>query len=70
LFKELGLNERQIKAVMFVKEKGEITNKDYQMVCATSERTATRDLADLVRKGIFRQIGTTGRGAGYMLKAP
>jgi len=27
--RKMGLNERQIKAVMYVKEKGKITNKDY-----------------------------------------
>jgi len=43
--RSLNLNERQIKAVMYVKEKGQITNKEYQEVCATSKRTASRDLA-------------------------
>jgi len=28
--KKLGLNERQIKAVMYVKEKRKITNKEYR----------------------------------------
>ena len=28
--KEMGLNERQIKAVTYVKENGKITNKKYQ----------------------------------------
>jgi hypothetical protein len=27
---KLGLNARQIKAVLFVKEKGRISNKEYQ----------------------------------------
>lgn len=30
--RNLGLNERQIKAVMYVKEKGRITNKEYQEI--------------------------------------
>jgi len=29
----MGLNERQIKAVMYVKETGRITNKEYQKIC-------------------------------------
>ncbi|MBE8540162.1 ATP-binding protein [Geoglobus acetivorans] len=65
--RKLGLNERQIKAVMYVKERGRITNKEYRELCKVSERTATRDLSHLVSVGIFRQIGTTGRGTEYKL---
>jgi ATP-dependent DNA helicase RecG len=68
--RSLNLNERQIKAVMYVKEKGQITNKEYQEVCATSKRTASRDLLDLVSSGFFEQIGTTGTGTAYILKGP
>ena len=68
--RSLNLNERQIKAVMYVKEKGQITNKEYQKVCATSKRTASRDLLDLVSSGFFKQIGTTGTGTAYILKGP
>jgi len=64
---KLGLNERQIKAVMYVKEKGKITNKEYQGVCNISERTATRDLSNLVSLGLFMQIGVTGKGTEYIL---
>lgn len=66
--KELGLNERQIKAVMYVKERGRITNKEYQRLCNTSERTATRDLSSLVSAEIFEQIGITGKGTEYILR--
>ena len=66
--KEIGLNERQIKAVTYVKEKGQITNKEYQKCCNTSNRTATRDLSDLVSKQIFTQVGVTGKGTVYILK--
>lgn len=68
--RKMGLNERQIKAVMYVKEKGKITNKEYQIVCNTSERTATRDLTDLVGQEIFKQIGSTGKGTSYILMTP
>jgi len=63
----LGLNERQIKAVLYVKEKEKMTNKEYQEICDTSERTASRDLAELVSLKIFDQIGTTGKGTEYVL---
>ena len=65
---KLGLNERQIKAVKYVKEKGRITNREYREVCRTSERTATRDLTHLVSLGVFEQIGITGKGTEYVLR--
>jgi len=52
---------------MFVKEKGEITNKNYRELCQTSERTATRDLAQLVDTNVFEQVGVTGKGTEYVL---
>jgi ATP-dependent DNA helicase RecG len=66
--RNLGLNERQIKAVMYVKEKGKIINKTYQEINDTSERTATRDLSNLVSIELFEQIGVTGKGTGYILR--
>jgi len=67
---EMGLNERQVRAVLWAKEHGEIANKEYQEVCGVSSRTASRDLADLVDRGIFAQLGTTGRGTSYVLMTP
>ncbi len=66
--RSLNLNERQIKAVMYVKKNGNITNKEYQEVCNTSERTSSRDLAELVSSGLFEQIGITGKGTAYILR--
>jgi ATP-dependent DNA helicase RecG len=63
----LGLNERQMKAVFYVKEKGKITNTEYQEISNTIKRTASRDLAELVSLKIFEQIGTTGKGTEYFL---
>lgn len=68
--REMGLNERQVKAVLWVKERGEIANKEYQEMCRVSSRTASRDLADLVDRGIFEQLGTTGRATSYVLMTP
>ncbi len=39
---KLGLNDRQLKAVLVLKEKGKITNKEYQEINETTERTASR----------------------------
>ena len=66
--KKLGFNERQIKAVMYVKRKGKITNKEYQALNIISKKTASRDLNFLVKKGVFEQIGVTGKGTEYVLK--
>ncbi|NJE26442.1 DeoR family transcriptional regulator [Thermococcus sp. MV5] len=54
--RKLGLNERQIKAVLYVKEKGRIGNKEYQELFNVSRQTATRDLSDLVRLGILERV--------------
>ncbi len=64
---KLGLNQRQVKAVMYVKEKGRITNKEYQQTFGVARITATRDLAFLVEKGILRSSDTKGAGSYYEL---
>ena len=65
--KGLGSNERQIRAVMFVKKEGRITNKSYQYINPVSRQTATRELSDLAQKGVFQQVGITGKGTFYEL---
>ena len=54
---ELGLNERQRKAVAFVKTNGRITNTEYQRVTGATRKTSTRDLADLVERHILQRVG-------------
>lgn len=66
--KNLGLNARQIKTVMYIKENRRITNKEYQELNNVSKRTATRDFENLIKKDIIIQIGITGRGTEYTLK--
>lgn len=65
--KELGISERQLKAVEFLKENSKITNKEYQEINGIAERTASRDLSDLVEKGIITSSGIKGAGAFYAL---
>jgi ATP-dependent DNA helicase RecG len=66
---KLGLNDRQLKAVQFVKEKGRISNSDFQTLNAISKATASRDLAELVEKfDLFEKQGLTGAGTIYVLK--
>jgi ATP-dependent DNA helicase RecG len=68
--RKMELNKRQVKAVLYLKEKGRITNKIYQEIGNTSERTATRDLSNLVSRDLLEQIGVTGKGTNYILKTP
>ena len=64
---KLGLNERQIKAVLYVKEKGRITNLQYlEINSGITDRTALRDLDFLIEKGVFHRIGEK-RAAYYEL---
>ena len=65
--KKLGLNERQIKAVMYVKEKGKITNKEFKELYDISRQTITRDLTALVQKKVLRLIGKGKRDARYVI---
>jgi predicted HTH transcriptional regulator len=64
---EFRLNERQKRAIQFVKEKGSINNSEYQDLVITSMRNATRDLKELVEKGIFEKKGIHGKGVHYVL---
>ena len=59
---KLGLNARQVKAVQYVKEKGKITNKEYQDINDISRRTATDELTELTTR--FELFKNTGYGAG------
>ena len=66
--KKIGLNKRQIQAVMFVKENGTINNSKYQRINNVGKTTATEDLRKLVEKGLLNGPTTKGRGAEYTLK--
>jgi ATP-dependent DNA helicase RecG len=66
--KSLDLNERQIKAVFFIKENGKITNAEYQKVNLVGKTLATEELRKITDTGIVLQSGTKGRGSKYILK--
>ncbi|HAE68819.1 MULTISPECIES: ATP-binding protein [Sphingobacterium] len=63
----LGLNSRQVKAVLFTKNKGKITNSDYQKLAGVSRETSTRDIKELIDKKLFKSSGIKGAGAYYTL---
>ena len=55
--KKAGLNERQVKSVFYIVENGSISNREYQALNETSDRTALRDLEDLVSKQFLTKKG-------------
>lgn len=59
---KLGLNLRQIKAVSYVKERGKITNREYQEINSVSRQTASNDLSEITDK--YRIFVNVGVGAG------
>jgi ATP-dependent DNA helicase RecG len=65
--KSLGLSERQIAAVEFVKVNGRIDNKGYQDLNHISRNTASTDLSILVNKNIFKSSDIKGAGSFYEL---
>ena len=67
-FETLGLNKRQIEALIYVKEKGKITNSEYQNINDCSRNTASNDLVELVSKELLESSGQKGAGAYYRLK--
>lgn len=64
----LNLNNRQLKALLFAKEKGKITNSEYQALNDCSRNTASNDLTELVDKNLLKPSGQKGAGAFYTLK--
>lgn len=64
---KLGLNERQIKAVEYMKGKRKMTNKEYQKLFEVARMTATRDLTELVEKGVLKSSESKGAGSYYKL---
>lgn len=63
----LGLNDRQIAAIEVMRERGRLTNREYQELYGVSERTALYDLTGLVEAGIALAV-SSGRGRRYILR--
>jgi ATP-dependent DNA helicase RecG len=64
---KVGLNERQLKAVAYVKEHGFINNAQFQKINSIGKTMATEELQQLVNKAILIQAGSKGRGSKYMM---
>ena len=64
---KMGLNDRQIEAVMYVKENKSITLSSFKTVTSgVSEKTLYRDLQELVKKEILKEFGEK-KGRRYEL---
>lgn len=59
---KLGLSDRQIKAVLYVKEHGKITNGEYQRINDCSRNTASTELKEI--ENIYNLLINKGYGAG------
>jgi two-component system NtrC family response regulator len=63
----LGLNQRQVKAINFIKKNSYITNDYYIQINHISDRHARRDLRQMVDLDIVARVGK-GRSTRYVLK--
>lgn len=62
------INERQGRALAYVRENGTISSREYQQLCANvSPETLRLDLVDLVEKNLLLKIGSK-KGTHYILK--
>jgi ATP-dependent DNA helicase RecG len=65
---ETVMNERQARALNFIRENGSITNREYRELCPdVSPETLRLDLTDLVDRGVLLRIGAK-KGTYYILK--
>jgi ATP-dependent DNA helicase RecG len=65
---EKAMNERQARALTYLRERGQITNREYQQLCPdVSAETLRLDLVDLVTRGVVMRIGAK-KGTYYILK--
>ncbi len=64
---ELGLNERQKKAIEYLKEHKRITSKEYSRMFNITERMARLDIKELLSRKIIKRMGTSDKTAYYVL---
>jgi ATP-dependent DNA helicase RecG len=65
---ETQMNERQARALTYVRDQGSITNREYRELCPdVTPETLRLDLNDLVDRGVLLRIGAK-KGTYYILK--
>lgn len=65
--KGMGINMRQVNALLYIKKNGEISNTIYQTINKISKAVATTDLSELLNRTLIQKVGTTGKGTKYIL---
>jgi ATP-dependent DNA helicase RecG len=60
------LNERQLRAIEVLQERGRLNNAEYRTLTGMSDRTAARELSDLVNRD-FLTVHGSGRARFYTL---
>ena len=65
--KTLGLNERQIKAVDYLKINKTLTSKKYAELFSITDRMARNDLKELINKKIIERKGISDKTTYYIL---
>lgn len=68
VLEQMGLSKRQVAAVLHTLKTGRITNRDYQDNWGVSKATASRELAELVTRGLLIRHGRTGQSTFYTAK--
>jgi ATP-dependent DNA helicase RecG len=68
LLEQGEVNERQYRGLLYAREHGTIARRTYVELTDASERTAARDLTDLVRKGLLETAGGRGWRTSYGLR--
>lgn len=63
----LGFNHRQVKAVLYAKEKGKLTNKEHQKLNNTPCITATCELIEIVNGFAVLKVSEAAAGTLYHL---
>lgn len=64
--KKMDLNERQIKAILYIKENGKISNGIYRKMFDITEKTAFRDFEKLLMLNLLKKEGEK-KGTIYLL---
>ena len=65
--KKQSLSPRQYRCLDHLKKNGRITRKEYVGIALVSEKTANRDLKEMIKKGLLKSEGKKGRSSGYIL---
>ncbi|HNS01966.1 MAG TPA: ATP-binding protein [Anaerolineae bacterium] len=65
---ETSMNERQLRALQYIKEHGRITSREYQDLCPNvTAETLRLDMVDLSDRSVVMKVGAK-RGTYYILK--